>query len=120
VKEICQLILEKGGENFILTHRGKSVFRLLKFHNMSHYFTDVVTGEDGFKRKPDPEAFLHLIVKHSLDKNETLGIGDRELDIVAGKNSGINTCYLNFDNRPILTNGDFQFKSMEELFNFLK
>lgn len=91
-KEICSLIAENGGKNFLLTHRDKRAVELLKSYDMEELFTDVVIKEHGFKRKPHPEAFSHLIKKHGLNRQITIGIGDRELDIVAARDAGIKTC----------------------------
>lgn len=83
-----------GITHFVLTHRNSSTYRIMKAKGMEKYITDVIISDDGFKRKPDPEAFDHLIEKHCLPKEETLSIGDRMFDVQAGKNAGIKGCLI--------------------------
>ncbi len=43
-------------QNFIYTHKGKNAYDLLNQLEISPYFLEIVTSENGFKRKPHPEA----------------------------------------------------------------
>ena len=56
------------------------------------YFTGFVTRENGFPMKPAPDAIRYLLDEFQLDPAETIMIGDREIDILSGKNAGIHTC----------------------------
>ena len=56
---------------------------------LNGFFDEVVTGTDGFARKPDPSALLYLIRKHGLDKRRTYYIGDRALDMACAERAGI-------------------------------
>jgi HAD superfamily hydrolase (TIGR01509 family) len=90
---VCQALLRSDGRNFIVTHRRRaSLHRLLNTHQMSAYFADIVAGDDGFPRKPDPQGLLYLMQRHSLAPQHTLVIGDRDLDILAGQQAGVKTC----------------------------
>ena len=42
--------------------------------------------------KPAPDAIRYLLDEFQLDPAETIMIGDREIDILSGKNAGIHTC----------------------------
>ncbi len=66
----------------------------MKAKGIDKYISDVVISDDGFKRKPDPEAFNYLIDKHNLNKSETLSVGDRLFDVQAGKNAEIIGCLI--------------------------
>ncbi len=44
------------------------------------------------RRKPDPAAFNAIIERHGLDRDATMAIGDREIDVLAGKAAGVVTC----------------------------
>lgn len=93
VQAVCAAICERGGHNFIVTHRGRnSLLALLNAHAMTPYFTDMLTGEDPFPRKPDPAALEALISRHHLDRAATLFVGDRALDLEAGRAAGVRTC----------------------------
>lgn len=94
-KELCRKMIARGGQNFIVTHRRRAgAVELLEHFGTIELFTDMLCGDDGFAWKPDPGMFNHLIEKHSLNKEETLAIGDRALDIQAGKAAGIQTAFF--------------------------
>ena len=76
-------------QNFIYTHKGKNAYDLLNQLEISPYFLEIVTSENGFKRKPHPEAINYLLEKYKLKPEETYYIGDRILDIEAAHNSGV-------------------------------
>lgn len=86
-RELLDRIIANGGQNFLLTHRDKSSLTLLERDGFLQYFTDHSTADDGFKRKPDPEALNFLVAKHGLDPSASVMVGDRTLDIVAGHNA---------------------------------
>ncbi|MGC9521112.1 MAG: HAD-IA family hydrolase [Anaerolineae bacterium] len=93
VKDVCSYVCESGGENYIVTHRGRdSLMKLLAAHRMTNLFTDCITKEDPYPRKPDPASLLALMRRHVLDPERCMAIGDRPLDIVAGRRAGIITC----------------------------
>lgn len=96
VIEVCATIQRRGGRNFVVTHRKRdSLEALLKAHQMEHLFSDEITGEDPFPRKPDPAALNALIARHTLDPAMTLLVGDRVLDLEAGRAAGMFTCLFN-------------------------
>ena len=55
---------------------------------------EVVTAEQSFARKPDPSAIRYLMEKYDLSPAETIMIGDRELDVLAGHRAGIDSCLI--------------------------
>jgi HAD superfamily hydrolase (TIGR01509 family) len=92
VKLLLRQVIKNGGLNLISTHRPPdSLIPLLKYHRMSSLFADKLTVYDGYPRKPDPAMFNELIKRHKLNRAETLAIGDRDLDLAAGKAAGIQT-----------------------------
>ena len=58
------------------------------------YFTDVLSAGTTYARKPDPAGNNYLITAHGLDRARTLAVGDRELDVLAAKNAGIDACLV--------------------------
>ncbi len=118
VKEIYEYIKSINGKNVIITHRGKEgTEELLSTHGMTENFEGYFTRSDGFPRKPDPTAFFKAIEKYELKEQETINIGDREIDIVAGKNAGIFSCLFGSklsSLKPDLTVNDF-----EELYRYI-
>ena len=55
-------------------------------------FADAVTADDGFPQKPAPDALRFLMRKHGLDGRACVMVGDRDIDLDAGKNAGMATC----------------------------
>ena len=95
MKQLLRQVINHGGLNLISTDRPPdSLIPLLKYHRMSSLFADKLTVYDGYPRKPDPAMFNALITRHSLNRAETLAIGDRDLDLAAGKAAGIQYCFV--------------------------
>ena len=86
--------MDKGGRNFLVSHRDNQVLEILEKTAIASAFTEVVTAANGFPRKPSPDSMLYLKDKYQIASG--LVIGDRPLDIEAGQAAGFDT-YL-FDN----------------------
>jgi phosphoglycolate phosphatase-like HAD superfamily hydrolase len=90
---VCAYVCATDGRNLIVTHRGgQSLARLLDVHQMTDYFADRLTADDGYPRKPDPASFEEMISRHHLKREAVLAIGDRDLDTLAGRAAGVQTC----------------------------
>lgn len=95
VVEICQYICSIGGRNVIITHRGREGTKgLLTTHNLEEYFSGHITRDDGYPRKPDPAAFEAALAIYRLKREETLTVGDRAIDILAGQAAGLFSCFF--------------------------
>jgi hypothetical protein len=90
---------------------------LLEVHGLGPLFTDCVTKDDPYPRKPDPASILALIARHGLDPRRCLAIGDRELDVVAGVRAGVWTCF--FGEAPHETPADLEIIGYDELLCWL-
>lgn len=88
-----------GGRHYLVTHRDRSALDMLEKAGLMRYFTDAVTSEDGFARKPAPDSCLHLLRRHTICPAEAVMIGDRPLDTAAGRAAGILSCLLDEDGR---------------------
>ena len=93
-KEILEYLYREGSKHLIYTHKGKSTHDILKNLDMDKYFEEVLTIEDGFKRKPDPEAINYFIDKYSIDRAYAYYVGDRHLDIDSSNNAGIKSIFF--------------------------
>lgn len=89
------------GQNFLLTHRDDAAEKFLAAHGLADYFTEIVTSQSGFARKPAPDSLNDLCDRYQLDKTKTVMIGDRALDIEAGINAHVATAYFDVDRLPI-------------------
>ena len=88
-EEALRAVIAGGGRNYLYTHRGESVFRWLDHDGLTGLFFDRVTSLDGFPAKPAPDALNYLVEKHHLDRAACVMIGDRDIDLDAGKNAGL-------------------------------
>lgn len=96
-REILAWTAEKGIQNFVYTHKSDNAFQVLEDLGVRHHFTEILTSDSGFARKPSPEALLFLIEKYGLDKENTYYIGDRMLDVETAVNAGIHSINLQID-----------------------
>lgn len=114
VLDICRYIRSVGGKNLIVTHRGRrSLDELLEVHHMADLFSGCITRDDGYPRKPDPAAFSATVELHKLDLSETINVGDREIDIIAGQGAGIFSCL--FEQNEVETAADLVVRSYSDL-----
>ena len=97
-KQVLEMLKDNGGRHFILTHRlTESTCGLLKEHRLAHLIEEVVGIDQDFPRKPNPASLNYLIDTFHLERTDTMMIGDRRLDIEAGKNAGVATCLYDID-----------------------
>ena len=92
--EILSAMAERGIYNLVYTHKGDAAFDVLDRMGFTRYFTEILTGDSGFARKPDPEAIFYLMEKYNLTKENTFYVGDRPMDIRCAVNAGIRSILL--------------------------
>lgn len=103
-------ILKFAEVNVIMTHKPRTeVMNILKYYGWEHYFIDMVAGDDGYPRKPDPASYIYLNDKYKID----LAIGDREIDIIPARSIGMRTCL--FQNST--PGADIYLETYEDFFN---
>ena len=85
---------QAGIQQFVYTHKGDNALTILRDLGLESYFTEILTSQSGFARKPSSEAATYLIDKHQLNPDNTYYIGDRTLDVEFAQNSGIQS--INF------------------------
>jgi len=117
-EDICRYIQNSGKFNYLFTHRGESTLALLEKYEMQDCFTDMITSQDNFARKPSPEAISYLINKYNMEPAESIMIGDRELDILSAKNAGISGCFIS-ENGTKCQEADFTITHLEQLYSII-
>ena len=85
---------QAGIQQFVYTHKGDNALTILRDLGLECYFTEILTNQSGFARKPSPEAAIYLLDKYQLNPDNTYYIGDRTLDVEFAQNSGIQS--INF------------------------
>lgn len=89
VQSVLQQVVLNGGQNYLLTHRDSSAMKFIERDGIKSLFTDFITSEQPFPRKPDPTSLNYLIDQHNVDRDNAVMVGDRNLDVQAGHNAGI-------------------------------
>ena len=98
-REVLAWANQQGIKQFVYTHKGDNAFTILRDLGLDAYFTEILTSQSGFARKPSPEAATYLINKYHLNPEQTYYIGDRTLDIEFAQNSAIQS--INFLGTPV-------------------
>ena len=93
-REVLAWADKQGIQQFVYTHKGDNALTILRDLGLDVYFTEILTSQSGFARKPSPEAAIYLLDKYGLNPQQTYYIGDRTLDIEFAQNSGIQS--INF------------------------
>ena len=88
-RDILAWAKEEGIVQFVYTHKGKKCLSNFGRFRGLILFQEVVTTDNGFSEKPDPEGVDYLVDKYQLDWSETYYIGDRTLDVDLADNAGI-------------------------------
>ena len=110
-REVLSWGQEAGIEQFVYTHKGENAFVILRDLGLESFFTEILTSQSGFARKPNPEAAIYLMKKYRLHPEKIYYIGDRSLDIDFARNSQIQS--INF-----LTSdyeGNHQMKTLRDI-----
>lgn len=110
-REVLAWADQQGIQQFVYTHKGDNAFTILRDLGLDAYFTEILTSQSGFARKPSPEAATYLINKYHLNPEQTYYIGDRTLDIEFAQNSAIQS--INFLESPVKCNR--QISHLEEI-----
>ena len=93
-REVLDWTDQVGIRNLVYTHKGDNAFTILRDLGLESYFTEIITSQSGFARKPNPEAATYLLDKYQLNPEKTYYIGDRTLDVEFAQNSKIQS--INF------------------------
>ncbi len=107
--------VRRGGTHYLYTHRGASALEAFRRDGLSGYFADFITREDGFPLKPAPDALLSMTAKHGLPLDACVMIGDRDIDLDAGKNAGMAGALFDPDGFYPDYPTPFRYRTMDDL-----
>ena len=93
-REVLAWADEAGILQFVYTHKGDNAYTILRDLGLESHFTEILTNQSGFARKPNPEAATYLLDKYELNPRTTYYMGDRILDVEFAQNSGLQS--INF------------------------
>lgn len=91
-----------GADHYIYTHRdSESLTYYLSKFGIQGLFVDAICASDGFPSKPAPDALLALCARHHLLPADCIMVGDREIDVGAGRAAGMPTArFAEFGSAP--------------------
>lgn len=97
---ITDVIPALGGKHYLVTHRNAVALESIDAWGLGSFFCGhMLRGDEGFVRKPCPDGILRLLKDQHIPPEAAIMIGDRPLDVQAGKAAGILTCLLDPENR---------------------
>ncbi len=102
IRQLLKKLKSKGAKLFILSN-AQSCFTVdeLKDTKLIKYFDAIVLSSDFGKKKPSPEFFAYILEKYSLEKEQTVYIGnDFNADILGASEAGLSTAYINSNLSP--------------------
>lgn len=67
---------------------------LLKNHELEGYFSAIVCGDDLPSHKPDPAGLREIIRRLAVREEETLFVGDADVDVLGGVGCGVDTLLI--------------------------
>lgn len=123
--ELTLSTLKKNGKKIALltTKAQDQAQRILHHFKLNKYFDEIMGRRNGMGHKPSPEPLEFICNSLSVFPEETLMIGDSELDVQCGKNAGAKTCAVTYGYRPkeILTkeNPNYIIKNISDLIDNL-
>ena len=115
-REVLSWADQVGIRNFVYTHKGDNALTILRDLGLESYFTEILTSQSGFARKPSSEAATYLLDKYQLDPEKTYYIGDRTLDVEFAQNSGIQS--INFLESSY--EGNHRIQALADISSFFK
>lgn len=100
VEKTISLLKEKEISISLLTTKGQDQAEaILKYFNIDNYFNYIMGRRPGIAHKPSPEPLIKICEDLSIPTNETLMVGDSELDILCGKDAGSKTAAVTYGYR---------------------
>ena len=113
--KVLEELFNSGKKHFLYTHRGfESSQYYLKKYDMAKFFTAFVDSSMNFASKPAPDAVNYICDTYNLDRSETVMIGDREIDVLSGKNAGVYGCLFT-GKENVQSAADFIIKDISEV-----
>ena len=99
-RAVLEAFSQRGVTHDVVTHRGASTRAVLERTGLWGCFRAILTAEDGFPRKPDPAAIVHLMQVYRLDPARTFYVGDRSLDMDCADRAGIGSILFHPADNP--------------------
>ncbi len=100
VNKVLEFLNSKNILTALLTTKGQDQAELLLKHfGLYNQFSYVMGRRHGMAHKPSPEPLLKICEELQVHPQETLIVGDTEMDIICGKEAGAKTCAVTYGYR---------------------
>ena len=94
-RELLASLQARGVKLGIWTGRDRwSAERVLEIHALGAFFSAMVCGDDLPSHKPDPQGLLQVIGQVGATAQDTVFMGDADVDVLAGHAAGIHTIFV--------------------------
>jgi HAD superfamily hydrolase (TIGR01509 family) len=98
LNEYLSVFLQQMSEHYatvlVTTAKRKNALAVLRQHNIEHYFSDMIFGDDVQHMKPHPEAYNIALKKTGLKSSEVIAFEDSSKGIEAAEAAGITTVHI--------------------------
>jgi phosphoglycolate phosphatase len=98
--QMLNLLKANGIMRAINTNRTTSMRHIMERFGLSPFFNMVVTALDVKNPKPHPESIEKIIQTLNLNKEETVFVGDSDVDLQTAKASGVK--FISYKNREMI------------------
>jgi phosphoglycolate phosphatase/pyrophosphatase PpaX len=118
--DVLDYLSKKGFKISLLTTKAQDqAEKILDHFNIARYFDVIMGRRNGIAHKPSPEPLLMICAELNVKPEESLIVGDTEIDILCGRNANTKTCAVTHGYRSeeaILEHSpDFIIKDLNEL-----
>lgn len=86
---------------------------------IADYFADIIGGDSGYPKKPDPASLQAVLAKHRVPPQEAVFIGDSDVDVRTGRQIGVETVLVDHgfadEEQRRASQADVRVKNFDEL-----
>ncbi|MEG0047803.1 MAG: HAD-IA family hydrolase [Clostridia bacterium] len=115
IPALLQSLHKAGYKHYLYSHRNAGAYACLEADGLLPLFEDGITSNDGYPRKPAPNALHALMRRNRLAPEACAMIGDRSIDISAGHNARMLGILFDPDGFYPHSKADIYVQSVKEL-----
>ena len=65
--------------------------KILESLGVAPYFSEIIAGDSGYPKKPDPDSLMALMIREGVKGYDTVLVGDSPVDVETGSRAGVCT-----------------------------
>ena len=124
IAELLETLRERGIKVAVITNKAHNMAAIILEKLFGNVFDSVVGMSDMYPKKPNPTSTLKTLEKLGVKREESLFIGDSEVDILTAKNSNIKSVGVSWGFRSVeklrKTGADYIITSPFELLSIIE